>query len=103
MRLALRITFMILLGAFCGGAIAQIPALDDPDKPRGKEDLPKNMKETLERMRIDQDKKEYKEMLTRGEEAVKLSDELQHSFAETGKLSNQDMAKLARVEKLVRK
>lgn len=72
-------------------------------RPAPKEDLPKNMKETLEKQRIEREKKDYQEMLDRGEEALKLSDELEKSVAQTNKLSSQDQIKLERLEKIVKK
>jgi hypothetical protein len=72
-------------------------------RPAPKEDLPKNIKESLVKQRIEREKKDYREMLERGEEALKLSDELEKSIAQTSKLSSQDQIKLERLEKIVKK
>ena len=72
-------------------------------KPSDNDDRPKGIQETLEKLRIEKDKKDHDEMVTRGEEAVKISTELQKSFTENGKLSDDDIVKLARVEKIVKK
>lgn len=42
-------------------------------------------------------------MLKNGEEAVKLSEEIEVSFEKTEKLSSEDFNKLARIEKLLKK
>lgn len=91
----------VLLTAFAVNA--QGDASTSNGRPAAKEDLPKNIKETLEKQRIEREKKDYQEMLERGEEALKLSDELEKSVAQTSKLSSQDQAKLERLEKIVKK
>ncbi len=64
-----------------------------------KEDLPKGIKESLAKSRIDREKKEYEELLRRGEEAAKLSEELGNSFAQNKTLTVDDQKKLERLEK----
>ena len=100
-------TVTLILAACCGGAWAQSgnngkeifrkPAEQDTD------DGPKGFKETLDKMRIEKEKKDFKEMIDRGDEALKLSEELEHSFEQNGKLSESDLARLEKVEKLVKK
>jgi len=68
-----------------------------------KEDLPKTIKESLAKSRIEKEKKEYAELLGRGEEALKLSEELEKSFKQNSKLSAEDQKKLDRLEKLAKK
>ncbi len=68
-----------------------------------KDERPKSIKEKLVQMQIEKEKKDHEEMVARGEEAVKLSTELEKSFSETGLLSNNDIEKLEKVEKLVKK
>ena len=97
----------LLLAACCGGVWSQSanngkevftkPGEQDTD------DGPKGFKETLDKMRIEKEKKDFKEMIDRGDEALKLSDELKHSFEQNGKLSESDLARLSKVEKLVKK
>ncbi len=76
-------------------------------KPSGqskeKEDLPKGIKETLAKGRIDREKKDYEELLQNGEEAAKLSDSLEKTFTESNKISAEDQKKLDRLEKLAKK
>ncbi|MEQ1605612.1 MAG: hypothetical protein ABL999_12165 [Pyrinomonadaceae bacterium] len=69
---------------------------DDDDKP-------KSFKETLVKLRIEKEKKEFDEMLGRGEEALKLSEELEKAYEQNGRLNNNEITKLATVEKLVKK
>lgn len=68
-----------------------------------KEELPQGLKETLAKQRIEQDNKDYKQMLERGEEAIKLSESLEKSFSANNTLSADDRKKLERLEKLVKK
>ncbi len=68
-----------------------------------REEIPQGVKENLAKMCIEQQKKEYTEMLKRGEEALKLTDELEKAFAANNSLSADDRKKLERLEKLVKK
>lgn len=68
-----------------------------------KEDLPKNIKETLEKKRIEQEKKDHDELLKKAEEALRLSAELQESFKKNNGLSAEDQKKLDKLEKLLKK
>ena len=53
--------------------------------------------------RIEEEKKEFDEMIKRSEEAAKLSEEISKSFEQKQALSTEDEKKLARLEKLVKK
>ncbi|HEY0658443.1 MAG TPA: hypothetical protein VGD05_08210 [Pyrinomonadaceae bacterium] len=68
-----------------------------------KEDLPKNIKETLDKQRIEQAKKDHDEMIERGEEALKLSEELEKSLSNSNRITPQEQAKLSRLEKIIKK
>lgn len=96
------VSFAFVLLTVCA-VNAQGDASTANGRPTQQEDLPKNIKENLEKQRIDREKKEYREMLERGEEALKLSEELEKSVAQNSKLSFQDQAKLERLEKIVKK
>ena len=96
------IFLLIFIGAF--GVEGQSNARDASGKSAAeKEDLPKNIKESLAKSRIEKEKKEYEETLQRGEEALRLSEELEKSFKENNKLSPEDQKKLDRLEKLAKK
>ena len=68
-----------------------------------KEDLPKSIKESLEKQRIEKEKKEHDDMIQRSEEALKLSEELEKSVSVSNKLSSQDQVKISKIEKIIKK
>lgn len=74
-----------------------------PNAAPEKEDYPKTVKETLAKGRIDREKKDYQQLIERGEEAAKISSEINKSFAKHNKFSSEDQKKLDRLEKLVKK
>ena len=84
-----------------------VSAQADASTPSGraapKEDLPKNIQESLTKQRIEREKKDFQEMIERGEEALKLSEELEKSIAQNSRLSSQDQQKLEKLEKIVKK
>ncbi|CAN5620668.1 hypothetical protein BH20ACI4_BH20ACI4_31070 [soil metagenome] len=82
---------------------AQIDASNPYGRPRPEEPLPKNVQETLKKNELKQIKKDYEEMLANGEEAVKLSEELENSFEKNNKLIARDVEKLDKIEKLLKK
>jgi hypothetical protein len=67
------------------------------------DDRPKSFKEGVEKMRIEKEKKEHQEMVSRGEDAAKLGEDIQASFERSGSLSRDDLDKLGKLEKLVKK
>lgn len=71
--------------------------------PLKEEDLPKGIKENLAKGRIEREKKDYQELLDRGAEAAKLSDEINASFVKNNALGTDDRKKLERLEKLSKK
>ena len=91
-----------LVAAIFGTANAQSDATTRSGTPP-KEDLPTGIQESLAKQRIEREKKDYAELLARGEEAVKLSGELEKSFLENNQISSTDQKKLDRLEKLVKK
>lgn len=90
-----------ILSAASVGAFAQTDA--SGSNAAQKEDLPKGIKETLAKSRIEREKKDYEEMLERGNEAAKLSEELDKTFVQNKGLSAVDRKKLERLEKLSKK
>lgn len=98
------IPVFVLLALCCGLSLAQgaesgIPGSRDPDPDQG----PRSIQETLQKMRIDKEKKDFAEMLDHGDEALKITTQLEKSVGDSGKLSADDIARLARVEKLAKK
>ncbi|CAN5332984.1 hypothetical protein BH10ACI3_BH10ACI3_05720 [soil metagenome] len=71
--------------------------------PNDKTERSKNIQESLEKMRIEKEKKDFEEMLDRGQQAVRISEELETAVLRTGRLSEKEATKLANVEKLVKK
>ena len=67
------------------------------------DDQPRTVRETMVKMRIDEEKKEYNEMLDRSKQAQKLSEELERDFSAKNELTKDDYDRLASLEKLVKK
>ena len=59
--------------------------------------------EQLDKLRIEQDKKEFQAMISRGDEAVRISEELEKAAATNPQLDQKDRAKLESLEKIVKK
>ena len=101
------IQFLVLLAIFCSVALAQNVDDSRPGNPfkidSEKDQGPRSIRETLEKMRIDKDKKDFSEMLDHGDEVLKITTQLEKSVEHDGKLSTDDIARLARVEKLAKK
>lgn len=91
----------VLFTAICINA--QTDASTANGRAPQKEDLPKSIKESLEKQRIEKEKKEHDEMIQRGEEALKLSEELEKSVSASNKLSSQDQVKISKIEKIIKK
>ncbi len=99
----LQFIFFILIFTFASASgYAQIDARTPSGVPR-KDDFPKNIKETLKKHEIERNRKNHDEMLKSGEEAFQLSEELAESFEKSNQLSAKDLAKLEKIEKLVKK
>ena len=94
---------ILVMLLFAVAAFSQIDAATPNGKPQQKEELPKNIQETMAKQRIEREKKDYEELLQRSEEAVKLSEELEKSFSNSNKVTTEDQKKLDRLEKLVKK
>ncbi len=82
---------------------AQSDASTRNGRPNPSDELPKSIKETLAKSRIDREKKDYEELIKRGEEAAKLSQELEQSFTKNNQLTHEDQKKLDRLEKNLKK
>lgn len=93
---------LLLVSTAVIGINAQSDTFGDPGR-KHKDDLPKNVKETIAKGRIDREKKDYEDLINRGEEAAKLSEELERSFAINNRLTPEDQKKLDRLEKTLKK
>jgi len=96
---AVLLLFLVAVVSFGQDASQAAPGAREDSQ----EDQPRTVRETMIKMRIDEDKKEYTEMLDRSKQAQKLSEELEHDFAAKNQLTRDDYDKLANLEKLVKK
>jgi hypothetical protein len=67
-----------------------------------KDDRPQGIRDTLEKLRIEKEKKEFDRMIERGEQAAKIAAELEVALTNNGRLTEKEKAKLASVEKLAK-
>jgi hypothetical protein len=96
------LTFVVLL-LCAAAAFAQGADDNNPYSTKRDPDTPKSFREMMQKMRIDQEKKDYEEMLDRGEQAAKISEQLEESFVKSSTLARTDREKLDDLEKLVKK
>ena len=97
----LTVTLFFLIGAF-----AVCHAQGDSTTRNGnapKEEIPNGIQENLAKQRIAREKKDFAELQSRGEEALKLSNDLEKSFSENNQLSSEDRKKIDRLEKILKK
>lgn len=99
--------FATVLAAVClsAQAQAQIDASNRSisDRDAAKTDEPKSIREMLIKQRLIREKKDHEEMLKRGEEAVRLSQQLEKAFQQNKQISRYDKEKLDALEKIVTK
>ena len=69
----------------------------------GPEDRPQTINETLYKLRVEQEKKEHGQMLSRGEEALRITEAIEKEFEEKGRLTSDEVSKVANIEKLVKR
>jgi membrane-associated HD superfamily phosphohydrolase len=67
------------------------------------DDFPEGFRESLAKRRIKAEQEEFQELIDRGEEAVKISDEVYKSFEAKKNLTAEDSKKIERLEKVVKK
>jgi hypothetical protein len=104
MRNCFRIVFLITVSLLAAGSQFGQGIGADGHPLFGKdEEQPKSIKESIEKMRIDKEKKDHDQMVARGEEIVKISNEVHRSFTAGGLLSKDDLDRVAKLEKLVKK
>lgn len=68
-----------------------------------REEQPKAIQEQLRKLQIEKEKKDHETMLVRGDEALKISEELELKAATNAKLDAKDKANLESLEKLLKK
>ena len=84
-------------------SVEMISAQTDRNNGLSKMDLPEGMKENLAKQRLKAEEKEYQELIKRSEEAFQISEELSKSYEENKKFSNEDLKKLEKLEKVVKR
>lgn len=103
-KVFLRVLIFSAIGiCFCVSINAQADASTSSGRPRPEEPLPKSILENVKKMEAERSKRDYDDMLKNGEEAVKLSEEVELSFEKNSKFSSDDFIKLERIEKLLKK
>ena len=102
-RLSSVILFILLLSA-ASYAQTDLPDASSrtPGRPRNDE-ASINVKEMLARQKAERDKKDYEDMLKRGEEAVRLAKQLENSYEQNKSFSSDDKTRLDSLEKVVTK
>jgi hypothetical protein len=78
--------------------VVKIPGSDDRKEPESTSILEMTIKQQISRR-----KKEYEELLKNGEDALKLSQQLEDSYDANKTFSSQDLQRLQELEKLVSK
>lgn len=102
----LKIVFIFLL---CIVSYTTICAQTDASSPTSRptaskeDDFPEGFKEGLAKRRIKAEEKEYEELIQRGEEAVKISDELTKNFEANKNITAEDTKRIERLEKVIKK
>ena len=108
MRLRLTLLALMFL-PILGGAIsvtAQSEDLPDASSRSGRsrrDDSPFGLKEMLAKQRTERDKKDHQELLDRGDEALRLTKQLEASYAQNGQFSQDDRIRLESLERTVAK
>lgn len=104
----MRLNFIILVFAIFAFAsvvsFAQPPDNTPPALAKSEEiNKPKGFLETMQKMHIEKQKKEYREMIDRGEQALRLSEQLERAFLQNGKLTKDNYDQITSIEKLTKK
>lgn len=90
---------IILVGVLA--CLAQDAGNDFPSRDGSKKDVPKGVAEMLAKLRLERERKDYEEMLKRGDEALLLSQQLDTAFEQNKAISSKDRQKLDALEKAV--
>ncbi|MEO7538971.1 MAG: hypothetical protein ABIV21_03020 [Pyrinomonadaceae bacterium] len=101
-RILIYSLLLLTASSFCFSQSA-----DNQSSPFGRPDEEKSRRslaitESLEKMRIDKEKKDYDVMIDRGEQVLSLSKRIEVAFEANGRLTDREMAGLAAAEKLTK-
>ncbi len=91
---------------FTAGSAAHAQSADNssPLFPKeNKREEPASLREMLEKMRIEKEKKEFDEMIKRGQDVLDLSEALEESVDPEAPLERKDFERLDALDKLVKK
>jgi hypothetical protein len=98
--------FAVLTACAAGVVYSQPPEVPDPPDTRRR---PRSLNGSdhqaamMAKLRSERDKKDHQEMLDRGEQALRLANQLEAAFAQNKNLSPQDRARLESLEDVVEK
>ena len=98
--------FAVLTACSAGVIYSQPPELPEPPDVRRR---PRSINggdpqaAMMAKLRSDRDKKDHQEMLDRGEQALRLANQLQAAFEQNKNLTPQDRARLEALEEVVEK
>jgi hypothetical protein len=101
-RIFLILAICLISCALCSAqrtGSAEYRSPDDEERSLGRSNP---VKETLERMRIAKDKKEYDEMMFRSNELLRRSGQLEHSVDVVGNVTERDKGQIVAIEKLAK-
>lgn len=103
-KFILRVLFVSLLCIAGSVAVFAQDASSSTSRPSASpEDAPESFRENLAKLRIKAEQKEFDELIQRGEQALKLSNEIYKDFEEKKNLTLTDTKKLEQLEKVVKK
>mgnify|MGYP001497900803 CR=1 FL=1 len=97
----------LFLSALLLGAAEIISAQSDSGilpasgRAESKEDQPRNFREMLSKQRVERERKDHEELLKRGDEAARLTEQLENAFEQTNTLTSKDKQNLETLEKIV--
>ena len=101
MKVFLTIGFLLL---FAIAASAQTAANDPwPGDRRRPDEESEFLKKMLAKQQTAREKKEYAELIEKGETALKMSEQLEKAFAKNEHLSDEDLKRLEEFEKIIGK
>lgn len=97
--------FLVILLAAAGACYAQndLPDASSRSGRARNDEGPLGLKEMLARQKAERNKRDYEEMLERGDEALRLAKQLEASFEQNKGFSSQDRTRLDSLEKVVTK
>ena len=97
--------FVVIAVVLFAGAVAVSAQVDaengSPNNPDKKRDMPRSFSEILARHRSEQDAKDHDEMFERGNEALRISEQIELSVEKSKQISRQDKDQLDNLERIV--